>query len=141
MRVYTVIPILILSVSMVLSTIGAYPVLGKSGGPTFKVAISPTSETIQRGSNFRYTIFVTGPKSLTGIMTLIGASVSPTGATGLTFRTTGYDIPINVATPLLVGNTTLSTPTGTYTFTITARGTQSPIVGVVETATTQLVLT
>lgn len=140
MRAHTIIPVLVLSVSIILSTIGAVPVLGKSGSPTFKVAISPTSETVQRGSSFRYTIFVTGPKSLTGIMTLIGASISPTGATGLTFRTTGYDIPINVATPLLIGNTTLSTPTGTYTFTITARGTQSPIVGVVESATTQLIL-
>lgn len=110
-------------------------------GSNFKLTVSPTSETIQRGSNFLFTISPTGPKCLTGIHVLLGVSVSPSVTNGPTFRTTGSDIPINVATPLLTGSTTLSTPMGTYTFTVTAEGIQFPIVGELRSASVTLMVT
>ena len=130
---------------LVLSTVGIfsmYPatVFGHKCQPSFTVTLSPSSETVPRGSNFRFTITPSGPNCLTGTMVQVIPSISPVATNGPSFRTTGYSMPL-YDTPLLVGNASLTTPSGTYTFTVTMRGQQSPLVGVAESGTAILIVT
>jgi hypothetical protein len=128
---------------LVLSTVGilsVYPVTAHKCQLSFSVALSPSSETIPRGSNFRFTIFTSGPQCLTGTHVGLFPSISPSVTNGPSFRTTSYAIPL-YDSPWLVGNASLSTPTGTYTFTVTARGQQAPLVGISESGSTTLIVT
>ena len=132
-----------LMAGLVLSTIGilsAYPVTAHNCKLGFTVALSPSSETISRGSSFRFTIFTSGPECLAGTHVGLFPSISPSVTNGPSFRTTSYAIPL-YDSPLLVGNASLSTPTGTYTFTVTAKGQQAPLVGVTESGTATLTVT
>ena len=132
-----------LMIGLVVSTVGilsVYPVTAHNCKLSFTVALSPSSETISRGSNFRFTIFTSGPECLTGTHVGLFPSISPSVSNSPSFRTTSYAIPL-YDSPWLVGNTSLSTPTGTYTFTITAKGQQAPLVGVTESGTATLIVT
>jgi hypothetical protein len=136
---------LLLMAGLVLSTVGIlsmYPmtVFGHNCKLSFSVTLSPSSETIPRGSNFRFTIFTSGPKCLTGTHVGLFPSISPSVTNGPSFRTTSYAIPLYDA-PWLVGNASSSTPTGTYTFTVTARGQQAPLVGIAESGSATLIVT
>ena len=128
---------------LVLSTVGilsVYPVIAHNCKLSFAVTLSPSSETIPRGSNFRFTIFTSGPECLTGTHVGLFPSISPIVTNGPSFRTTSYAIPL-YDSPLLVGNASLSTPTGSYTFTVTAKGQQAPLIGVAESGTATLIVT
>ncbi|HVH14809.1 MAG TPA: hypothetical protein VNA15_03710 [Candidatus Angelobacter sp.] len=130
---------------LALSTVGIlsmYPVtvLGHKCQLSFTVTLSPSTETIPRGSNFRFTIFTSGPECLTGTHVGLFPSISPSVTNGPSFRTTSYAIPL-YDSPWLVGNASQSTPTGTYTFTVTAKGQQAPLVGVTESGSATLTVT
>lgn len=128
---------------LVLSTVGilsAGPVMAHKCQPSFTVTLSPSGETIPRGSNFRFTILTSGPECLAGTHVGLFPSISPSVTNAPSFRTTSYAIPL-YDSPLLVGNASLSTPTGTYTFTVTAKGQQAPLIGVTETGTATLTVT
>lgn len=132
-----------LMIGLVVSTVGiisVYPVTAHNCRQSFSIALSPSSETISRGSNFRFTIITSGPECLAGTHVGLFPSISPSVTNGPSFHTTSYAIPL-YDTPLLVGNASLTTPTGTYTFTITAKGQQAPLVGVTESGTATLTVT
>ena len=134
--------LLSLMAGLVISTVPVHPV-GATCDMDYKVVASPSSETIPRGSNFGYTISAAGPKCLTGVKVSLSASISPSVTNGPSFSVTQHSIEINFANnPInLVGSTTLSTPTGPYTFTVRVQGIQAPINGVVETTTATLTVT
>ena len=94
-------------------------------GADFTLAVSPTSVTVQRGSNGGSLITVT-TKGYCGTVNLV-ATVSPNQRYGPTLQIRNYDVYICTdpgfevgTTPLTIG-TTSKTPTGTYTITITAK--------------------
>ena len=109
----------------------------------FTVTVSPTSETVQRGSNGGSNITLT-TTGYCGTVNLV-ATVSPNQRYGPTMQFRNYDVYICTDRGFEVGTTPLSigptrkTPTGTYTITITAQAITGS--SVTHTATVTLTVT
>lgn len=119
----------------------AIPIQAAACSSNFKLTVVPATATVTRGSGVLATIHATGATCATGSRVLLGASVSPALTNGPSLRLPSYSATINLSTPYLVVSTTQSTPTGTFTITVTGEGVQSPIVGVVRQATLTLSVT
>jgi len=109
----------------------------------FTLTVSPTSVTVQRGSNGGSLITLT-TKGYCGTVNLV-ANVSPNQRYAPTLQIRNYDVYICTdpgfearTTPLTIG-TTSKTPTGTYTITITAKAITGS--SVTHTATVTLTVT
>jgi len=91
----------------------------------FTLTVSPTSVTVQRGSNGGSLITLT-TKGYCGTVNLV-ATVSPNQRYAPTLQIRNYDVYIctdpgfEVRTTALTIGTTRKTPTGTYTITITGK--------------------
>jgi hypothetical protein len=107
----------------------------------FQVTISPSSETISRGSNLLFYIIPTGHQCLTGIHVTVGTTISPNVKNGPVLTEHSYDVPINGGEVVLTGTTSSSTPRGTYMINATATGIQYPIVGQSHSGIAALVVT
>src|SRR6266849_4701961 len=114
--------------------------LAAAGKADFTLTISPTSETIVRGSNLKFDIIPTGPNRLTGIRAQISADISPSVSNGPVLTLHSYDGGINLGSVILTGTTSQGTPRGTYTIMATATGIQYPIVGQTQTASATLIV-
>jgi len=87
--------------------------------PDFSLAVSPTSQTVSRGSSTTYTVTVTAANGFTGFVNFT-SSISPS-ATGVTmsFNPTGVTLGTSASSTFNVG-TARRTSKRTYTITITA---------------------
>ncbi|OLE86783.1 MAG: hypothetical protein AUF79_15035 [Crenarchaeota archaeon 13_1_20CM_2_51_8] len=132
---------LLLVSGAVLAAAPIYTVSAAKCNSDFQVTISPTSETITRGSNLLFYIIPTGHQCLTGIHVTVGTTISPNVKNGPVLTEHSYDTSINNGEIILTGTTTSSTPTGTYTINATATGIQYPIVGQSHSGITTLVVT
>lgn len=133
---------LILVSGLVLALVPTYTVSAKKCDTVFQVTISPTSETIPRGSNFQFGISATGAQCISYTHAIWGASISPNVANGpVPAPQTSYSIFINSGSGLFRGSTNSSTITGTYTITATVTGVQAPINGQSHSATATLIVT
>ena len=109
----------------------------------FTLAVSPTSVTVQRGSNGGSLITLT-TKGYCGTVNLV-ANVSPNQRYAPTLQIRNYDVYIctdpgfEVRTTALTIGTTSKTPTGTYTITITGKAITGS--SVTHTATVTLTVT
>ena len=132
---------LLLISGVVLAANPIYTVSAAKCNGDFQVTISPTSETISRGSNLLFYIIPTGHQCLTGIRVTVGTTISPNVKNGPVLTEHSYDVPINGGEVVLTGTTSSSTPTGTYTINATATGIQFPIVGQSHSGIATLVVT
>jgi hypothetical protein len=101
---------LLLLVGVVVSATEVVPVYAKP----LSVAITPTSATVQRGSNVTFTVTEQGAD-----LVHLTASISPILSSGPTFGLTRMTID-QFNSALLIVHTSKSTTTGTYTFTVKA---------------------
>jgi len=105
----------------------------------FTLTVSPTTETVPGGSNCKFYLTPTGPKSLTGIRVQIFADISPKTAQTPDLSQPYTTIGINLGSIPLIG-TTGNGSKGTYTITATATGIQYPINGQTQTASATLIV-
>jgi len=132
---------LLLVSGLVLAASPTHTVSAAKCNSDFQVTISPSSETISRGSNLLFYIIPTGHQCLTGIHVTVGTTISPNVKNGPVLTEHSYDVPINGGEVVLTGTTGSGTPTGTYTINATATGIQDPIVGQSQSGFATLVVT
>jgi hypothetical protein len=99
----------------------AFAVYAAGGKADFALTASPSSQTINRGQSTTYSVTVSRVNGFTGAVTL-GVSGLPTGSTGswkLSDGTTSNVIPSNLTGATLTVQTANTSPTGTFTPTIT----------------------
>jgi hypothetical protein len=99
----------------------AYAVYAAGGKADFSLSASPSSQTINRGQATTYSVTVSRVNGFTGAVTL-GVTALPTGSTAswkLSDGTTSNVIPSSLNSATLTVQTANTSPTGTFTPTIT----------------------
>ena len=99
-----------------------------AGSAKWTLTVSPSTETVPVGSNCKFSMTPTGPKSLTGVRVQIFADILPKTAQTPDLSQRYTTIGINLGSIGLFG-TTGHGSRGTYTITATATGIQYPING------------
>ena len=115
------------------------PRAAAAGNVKWTLTVSPSTETVPAGSNCKFYMTPTGPKSLTGVRVQTFADISPKTAQTPVLRQPTYDTSINSGSVGIYGTTGKGSK-GTYTITATAKGIQYPIVGQTTTASATLIV-
>ena len=110
-----------------------------AGKAKFTLTISPSTETVPAGSNCKFYMTPTGPKSLTGVRVQIFADISPKTAQTPDLSQRYTTIGINLGSIVVIGTTGHGSK-GSYTITATATGIQYPINGQTQTASATLIV-
>ena len=126
--------------SLAVITLVLQPQRGVSAGNAkWILTVSPSTETVPAGSNCKFYMTPTGPKSLTGVRVQIFADISPKTAQTPDLWQRYTTIGINLGSIALFG-TTGHGSRGSYTITATATGIQYPINGETQTASATLIV-
>ena len=126
--------------SLAVITLVLQPQRGVSAGnATWTLTVSPSTETVPAGSNCKFYMTPTGPKSLTGVRVQIFADISPKTAQTPDLSQRYTTIGINLGSIAVIGTTGHGSK-DTYTITATATGIQYPINGETQTASATLIV-
>jgi len=126
--------------SLAVITLFLQPQRGVSAGNAkWTLTVSPSTETVPAGSNCKFYMTPTGPKSLTGVRVQIFADISPKTAQTPDLSQRYTTIGINLGSIAVIGTTGHGSK-GTYTITATATGIQYPINGETQTASATLIV-
>ena len=115
------------------------PRAAAAGNVKWTLTVSPSTETVPAGSNCKFYMTPTGPKSLTGVRVQIFGDISPKTAQTPDLSQRYTTIGINLGSIGLFCTTGHGSK-GTYTISATATGIQYPINGETQTASATLIV-